>query len=172
MLNCCRRMKLLILSDSHRRIDRMSLAAEQAKPDAILHLGDHIDDAWELRRRLPGVPFYMVKGNCDINAAGETELLLTLEGVRIFMAHGHAYNVKRGLLDFAYRALEMDAGIALYGHTHKAMMHQVGGIWLMNPGQMERDDKAIPASYGVVTVEGGRLDLELKTLQCRGLPCI
>ena len=146
-------MRILVLSDSHRHVERLALAVDLAAPDAILHLGDHIGDARKLRAMYPDVEFYMVKGNCDVHAEGETELLLTLEGAKILMAHGHAYNVKNGLAAFSFRAREAGADIALYGHTHKAMVERAHGIWFMNPGQMERHD-AIRASYGIVTVDG------------------
>jgi putative phosphoesterase len=148
-------MKLLVLSDSHRNISRMRLAAEQAQPDAILHLGDHIGDAFELQRELPGIPFHTVKGNCDFQAAGATELLLTFDGVSILMTHGHIFGVKSGLDALITRAKGQHAHLALYGHTHIAMTKCIRGIWLMNPGQTERHDNFRAASYGVVTVENG-----------------
>jgi putative phosphoesterase len=160
-------MKLLILSDSHGRIERMAIAVEQVKPDAILHLGDHIGDAGKLCDRYPETPFYMVKGNCDINADGSTEQLFTLEGARILMAHGHKYKVKSGLTAFAYRAREAEADIAFYGHTHQASIQQANGIWFVNPGQMERHD-SVRASYAVVMLERGNINIELKEIQTGG----
>ena len=154
-------MKLLVLSDSHGSIDRLSFAVKQAAPDAILHLGDYIGDARKLHIKFPDVAFYMVKGNCDTYAAGETERLFTLKGVKIYMTHGHIYNVKNGLNAIAYRSHEVGAGVALFGHTHIAMVQQADGIWLMNPGQMERHDSKRSASYGIVTLEKGRVDTEI-----------
>jgi len=154
-------MKLLVFSDSHGSIDRLSFAVKQAAPDAILHLGDNIGDARKLHIKFPDVAFYMVKGNCDTYAAGEIERLFYLEGVKIYMTHGHIYNVKNGMNAFAYRAQEVGAGIAFYGHTHIAMIQQYNGIWLMNPGQMERHDSKRSASYGIVKLEKGRVDMEI-----------
>ena len=157
-------MRLLVLSDSHGHIERLALAAEQAKPDIIIHLGDHIADARKLHTQFPDIALYMVKGNCDISAAGELELLIIIEGFNIFMTHGHKYNVKMGLTPFLYRAQEVDADIALYGHTHRARMELVDGMWLMNPGQMERHDVTLPATYGIVTIENCKIDMKLKRL--------
>ena len=158
-------MRLLVLSDSHSHIERMSLAAKQAKPDVIIHLGDYITDAQKLQVKFPNVTMYMVKGNCDVNAAGEKELMIMIEGVKIFMTHGHKYNVKMGLTSFVCRAQETDAGIALYGHTHRAMIDRVNGMYLMNPGQMERHDGTSPATYGAITIEKGKVAMELKILE-------
>ena len=38
-------MKLLVLSDSHKRMQYMYQAVEREKPDLIIHLGDHDRDA-------------------------------------------------------------------------------------------------------------------------------
>ena len=153
-------MKLLVLSDSHGKIDRMQIAADKTKPDAILHLGDCFSDALELQRRLPGVKVYMVKGNNDWQPGGENELLLTLEGVTIYMTHGHHYRVKNGLHTLAERARQKKADLALFGHTHQSLVRQEPGVWLMNPGQMLRH----PVSYGIVTVEDGSFKCEIMRL--------
>ena len=108
-------MKLLVLSDSHRHIDRMRYATEQTNPDVILHLGDNISDVQELRRQFPDITFYMVKGNGDFQAHGETELLITLDGVKIYMTHGHIYRVKNGLYSFTEASRIKGADLALYG---------------------------------------------------------
>ena len=157
-------MKLLVLSDSHGHIGRMQLAVEQVMPDAVAHLGDHIGDTRKLSEKYPDIAFYMVKGNCDLDAIGEKELFYTLEGFKVFMAHGHTYKVKNGLTAFAHRALELNADIALFGHTHIAMARHAHGIWFMNPGQMERND-TIRASYGIVMLDGGNISIELKELE-------
>ena len=148
-------LKLLVMSDSHRNVGHMLAAVEQERPDAIVHLGDHISDALELQRRFPDVSFYMVKGNCDPHADGKTEMLLILEGVRVFISHGHKYGVKSGLTAFAGAARGNEAALALFGHTHQALLRQEPGLWLMNPGQMQRGSGYAVVSFGVVNIEGG-----------------
>ena len=157
-------MKLLVMSDSHRNIDRMQYAAGKTKPDVILHLGDHISDAQKLCQQLPGVVVYMVKGNCDFQANGKNELFLTLEGVKVFLTHGHTYGVKSGLTALTERALQLGADIALYGHTHRAAVRHECGLWLMCPGQMERHDNHLSASYGIVSIEAGSFNCGIEML--------
>ena len=157
-------MKLLVISDSHKNIDRMQYAAQQVMPDAILHLGDHIADAHELQRRLPNTVIHTVVGNCDFYAAGEDELLLTLEGVKIYMTHGHNFGVKQSLSALMGQARRKGADLVLFGHTHQALMQQTNGLWLMNPGQIGRNDSICAASYGVVSVEGGVVEWGIRYL--------
>ena len=90
-------MKLLILSDSHRKMDYMYQAVEREKPDRIIHLGDHERDAMRLAERYPGIPLWSVSGNCD-HGAGPERIVDVLEGVRFFVTHGHTLRVKYGLL--------------------------------------------------------------------------
>ena len=58
-------MKVLVLSDSHSYLDFMTRAVEALRPDAVIHLGDYVNDGRELMEQFPGLPFYQVPGNCD-----------------------------------------------------------------------------------------------------------
>ena len=157
-------MKLLVFSDSHRNIDRMRYAANQTNPDAILHLGDFISDAQTLRQEFLSTVFYMVKGNCDFHAAGKDELFLIIGDVRVFMTHGHRYGVKSGLAALIERSRQLGADLSLYGHTHRASVRDERGLWLMCPGQMERHDNSLAASYGIVTIEAGSFECGIEML--------
>ena len=157
-------MKLLVMSDSHGNIERMQGAAALITPDVVLHLGDHIADAYKLQRQLPGIPFYMVPGNCDFHSAGKTELLLVLEGVTIYMTHGHICGVKSGFDALIMRARRKNADLVLFGHTHQAIVQETNGLWLMNPGQMKHHDSIHTASYGIVTIKDGAFDCKIAAL--------
>ena len=155
---------LLVVSDSHGNVSRMYYAAEKVNPDVIIHLGDHISDAYELQRQYPGPIYYMVKGNCDEYSSGEAEMLLDIDGVSIYITHGHRYKVKSGLALLRYRSLEKGAVLALYGHTHQALIEETPDLWLMNPGQMEKHNDKIPASYGAVTIKNGTFTCNIEYL--------
>ena len=128
-------MKVLVLSDSHGVIDSMARAVAAHDPDAVIHLGDCVPDAEELRIRFPNLTVYNVKGNNDWRDKTAERLLLTLEGVRILAVHGHQYGVRSGPLRLSYAAREAGAEVALYGHTHiPACERTEDGLWLLNPG--------------------------------------
>ena len=156
-----KKMKLLVISDSHRNIDNMQYATEHTKPDAIVHLGDHIDDAYELQRLLPGTMIHMVQGNCDFQSVAESELLLTFEGVTVYMTHGHIHDVKSGYDALVKRARQRRADLALFGHTHKAIIWEENGLWLMNPGQIGQHGNGCTASYGIVAIENGSFECNI-----------
>jgi len=144
-------MKIIVFSDSHRVISLMAEAVRREKPDLVLHLGDHDSDAAELSRMFPAVRLAYVRGNCDHNSQERDWLLLTEQGVKIFATHGHLYRVRGGgLQTLFYAAKEKGAGIALFGHTHSALIEEKEGMIIMNPGTAQR-------TYGVFTAENGRV---------------
>lgn len=145
-------MKILVLSDSHGTMSNMEWALELEKPDCAMHLGDCARDARRLAERYPQIPVYAVPGNCDGPMPGEPLLRVeVLGGVRIFLTHGHAYGVKRGLLALSLAAREAQADVALFGHTHLAFCRTVDGLWLLNPGACG----AGRSSYGVIEIQNG-----------------
>ena len=94
-------MKLLILSDTHRSLGFAYDAIEKEHPDAVVHLGDHLTDAEDLSFACQEPDFYYVPGNCDYAPTVPQSLTLELDGVRIFVTHGHLYGVKRDLTALA-----------------------------------------------------------------------
>ena len=131
-------MKILVLSDSHSTLSFMRRCIDAVKPNAIIHLGDHFDDGTAMKEEYPGIPFYQVPGNCDSYLIRNTEpavLCYDIDGVRLFMTHGHNHHVKTGLYALLKDARAYGAAAALYGHTHEALCRQEeDGLWVLNPG--------------------------------------
>lgn len=145
-------MKILVLSDSHRAQKPMLDAVRRERPDAIIHLGDHSSDAQELAAEFPLLPLCRIRGNCDLFEEDVPEsVLMNWEGVRIFATHGHRYGVKSGLLRLHYAAMEKEAVVTLFGHTHIPHCEESEGVWLMNPGACGR---SCP-SYGIIEIKNG-----------------
>jgi len=131
-------MKILVLSDSHSSLRFMHRCVEQVKPNAIIHLGDHFDDGEALHEVFPGIPLYQVPGNCDRYRCrpGQPEILIqSIDGVLLYMTHGHKHSVKSYLGALLRDARRSGAKAALYGHTHVADCHrEEDGLWVLNPG--------------------------------------
>lgn len=140
-------MKLLILSDSHGRVREMESAVRAECPDAVMHLGDCVRDAEALRAAFPALVLYAVAGNCDPRGSASEARLFELDGIKIYMTHGHIYNVKMGLERMYYAACEKGARVALFGHTHRPVQIERGGLLLLNPGSI---GSAPRRSYAVV----------------------
>ncbi len=142
--------RLLIVSDSHGRTDGIvRLFAEIERPDLILHLGDHQDAVTEIELELD-CPVLGVAGNCDHEHTASRlplERLINVSGYRIFMTHGHHYQVKQGLDLLARTAARppFTADLICFGHTHHAVVQEkkVGSrhVRLMNPGSCYPDHR-------------------------------
>ena len=153
--------KILVLSDSHRNNTPMTLAVQKENPDMIIHLGDHIDDAAELSMQFPRIPMVAVPGNCDFSSEPGTRLL-TIDGYRIFLCHGHQYHVKQSLLSLTYAAREKKADAVLFGHTHLIHCDYHNGLVILNPGSIGFPNTS---SYGLLFIDENGLRTDTKTLK-------
>ncbi len=153
--------RVLVCSDSHGNERALLAAAEAERPDLLLHLGDGERDLDALRGAYPDLEIRGVRGNCDWGSAAPLLRLTEVEGVRVFMTHGHEYGVKwdAGLLRLRYAALERGARLTLYGHTHSQRLEREDGMILLNPGALDC------GSYAIVTVEDGKVEAELRSLE-------
>ena len=87
--------KILIFSDTHGDINRCLDIIEKADSvSAIFHAGDYTGDAEDLESIYPNIPIYYVKGNNDYFSKTPSHMLVTIDGVKIFITHGHEQNVK------------------------------------------------------------------------------
>lgn len=131
-------MRLLILSDSHSRRERLEqILLAEPTADAVFHLGDGAGDMVYLQDT-DCRTFFLLRGNCDsaYNTALQDSCEVTLSGVRIFAAHGHLYNVKFGLEKLGLYASLQEYRLVLFGHTHVPTVHYENGIHFFNPGSV------------------------------------
>lgn len=128
---------IVVISDTHRNLSPLSkISTVLSECDYIIHLGDMASDAREIFREYPEKT-YVLAGNNDF-FGGQNELVLDVEGRRIFACHGHRYGVKSGTERLVAAAKERFCDIALYGHTHISEVREEDGVLLVNPGCMTR----------------------------------
>ena len=114
-------MKILVFSDSHGRTIDMYGLIEAEDPDAVIHLGDHYEDACDLRRSYPNIPVYAVRGNNDFEPDAPLFSVIAPEGVRMYLTHGHRDRVGWTNTGFVSdRAAEHGCVLALYGQIGRA----------------------------------------------------
>lgn len=154
-------MLLAVFSDSHGSQEPLCRAIRACNPDLVLHLGDYVRDAVALEAARPGLEVRYVRGNCDVGAPGPEKLCFTLEGVTVFMTHGHLYSVKYTLQSLANAAHFSGAQLALFGHTHQAEFRQMGDVLLLNPGSAGRGEEK---TFGLLTLEGGEYSWRMQRL--------
>lgn len=149
-------MKIAIVSDSHGDLFTLDKVIESLKDvDKIIHLGDHYDDIVRLSQKYNKDIIY-VAGNNDWDYGDTTlqEKTIEVEGIKIFLTHGHRYKVNFSLDRLYYRGKEVGANIVLFGHTHKQFYSVEDNMSLFNPGSISypRDKEA---GYGVITISNG-----------------
>lgn len=148
-------MRIIVVSDTHgrsRNLDKVYM--KQHSADVFIHLGDGIDDISSLKDPNIVNRFVAVKGNVDFSINEPFEKLLVLEEKRIFLTHGHKYNVKKGYEAFIEAARSKAADIALFGHTHLAYCDFIDGMYILNPGSLERPLRG-SAKFGIIDIVRG-----------------
>lgn len=140
------------MSDTHGDAEVIKLVRERHEQvDAIIHCGDSelsFDHPY-----LDGVK--RVRGNCDRDARYPDEELFTIDGVNIFVTHGHMLNVKSTTMNLFYRAKEIGANVAFFGHSHKLGMELLDNILFVNPGSLLKPRGFDKKSYVLVEYEEG-----------------
>ena len=148
-------MRILVFSDSHGNTTCMDRAMRAVGAfDAVIHLGDIERDVRYLEK-VCTVPVYAVLGNNDFGSVRETERVITLGGVNIFMCHGHTRSVRSGTEAIEAAAAARDCSVALYGHTHRSDDRVENGILVFNPGSCHLPRNGRP-SFGILEIEDGK----------------
>lgn len=147
-------MRILVFSDSHRDTDTCKKVINNiVGVDMLLHAGDHADDAQTLHGMFPDIPINSVAGNCDFGNAPK-ELVFHAGGKKIFLTHGHLYNVKNdyGLSRLLSRTAGLGCDCVVFGHTHEPLCDIKDGITVLNPGSI-----CYGRTFGVIEIEDGVL---------------
>ncbi|WP_035053984.1 metallophosphoesterase [Carnobacterium pleistocenium] len=142
-------MKVLVVSDSHedREILVELIERYKDKVDQIFHCGDSeleaTDSVWD--------SMMTVKGNMDFTDEYKLTQVVDVKNERIFMAHGHLFDVNYSMQELVYAAKEENADYAFFGHTHQAKSEKIDSIVVLNPGSISepRGHYLVP-TYAIV----------------------
>ena len=149
--------RVLVFSDTHGATDAAKrIIAETEGIDCIIHLGDNCRDAEELRKNT-SIRVVSIRGNCDYDPSVAAQQLLTIDGARILLVHGHQYHVDTNLLRLNFAAQEAGACAVCFGHTHRALCTYEDGILFLNPGSISRPRDGA-RSYALLEIRDGFVD--------------
>ena len=130
-------MKILIVSDTHRKNENLEIVLEQEKPiDLLIHLGDGegCEDYIEV---LAECPLEIVAGNNDFFTELPGEKMISIGKYKVLLTHGHYYYVNTGIVRLKEEALDRGVDIVMYGHTHRPVVDlEDDGIIAINPGSL------------------------------------
>ncbi len=129
-------MKVLIVSDTHRRHENYLKVLEKVKPlDMVIHCGD-VEGGEYLIEEAAGCPVEMIQGNNDYFSDLPREKELQLGKYRVMLVHGHQYRVNFGFEELAQEARSRGIDIVMYGHTHRPLIVKEAGLTILNPGSL------------------------------------
>ena len=129
-------MKILIVSDTHGRLENLERVIEMTKPiDALIHLGD-VEGQEDYIRRLVPCAAYMVSGNNDFFSMLPRELEFELGKYKVLITHGHYYYVNTGIEDIKKEAEGRGCDIVMFGHTHRPLIDYGKNVIALNPGSL------------------------------------
>ncbi len=153
-------MKILVLSDSHGRIENAKVVLQRLEQqlDMVFHLGDYDEDAKALQSIFSGLPFHYVKGNNDYGWGTPTHKLVTAQGKRFLLTHGHKERVHYQLNTIAYWGEEQGADAVIFGHTHVPYNDGSGRVYLFNPGSISLPRDGFIPTFGIISIENERIE--------------
>lgn len=153
-------MKILIITDSHGNTNKIYDIISQESPNIIMCTGDHSWDGEECSFAFPDIKFYIVRGNCDIfDRKFNDNEIFDIDGIKIFITHGHLYNVKKEMYTLEAIAEKYDVDAVCFGHTHIPYYEEKNGIKYFNPGAL-KDNR-----YGVLLIENKELIFSYKEIK-------
>ncbi len=152
--------RIAAFSDSHGNLELLERAIAQAyedgRVDELIFLGDGVRE-WEkatvhLPAQYPQASTRHVLGNNDMGCMGMEDILFEINNVRIYACHGHWIGVKTSLARLMYKAMQHQAKIAFYGHTHVAAIDEANGVTMVCPGSVRDVYRRTSCAYAEVCV--------------------
>jgi len=146
-----------LISDTHGLL-RPDVHAALAGVELILHAGDVGGD--DILDELETIaPVRAVYGNTDPPGQPRLETAIDLEigGLRVHVSHGHEV----GSPTPAKLLERYDADVIVYGHTHKQLVTNEGGRWVVNPGAAGARRFNLLPSVARMTIVQGEVSISL-----------
>ena len=129
-------MRILIISDTHRRNENYLEVLEQWKPlDMVIHCGD-AESSEYLIEEAAGCLVEFVQGNNDFFSDLPREKELQVGKYKILLTHGHQYYVSKSHKFLVQEAVTRGMDIVMYGHTHVPIISKEQGVTILNPGSL------------------------------------
>lgn len=141
------------MSDTHGDALVIDRVIKHVGPvDAIFHCGDsELDAQHEFLKST-----YIVRGNCDYDSSFPNEVITEIKGTRIYMTHGHLYQVKNTMIPIKLRVQEVEANVVLFGHSHVLGAELVNETLFLNPGSLAFPRGRKEKSYALVEKSGSK----------------
>jgi len=157
-------MKILIVSDTHKKNDNYLTVVEREKPlDMVIHCGD-AEGSEYLIEEAAGCPVHIVLGNNDFFSELDREKEFVIGDYKIWLTHGHNYYVSMGNETIKEEARSRGMDVVIYGHTHRPVVDVEENIIAINPGSLTypRQDGKKPSYVLMELNKEGKAEFEIK----------
>ncbi len=130
-------MKILIVSDTHRRNDNYKEVLQRSGSlDLVIHCGDSGGCEEELKQAAD-CPVQIISGNSDFFTDLPRELEFHIGKYKVWVTHGHRYDVYSGTRILKEEAQNRGADIVFFGHTHVPVVDTSDeNVIAVNPGSI------------------------------------
>lgn len=129
-------MKVLIVSDTHRQDANLCRVLENVKElDLMIHLGD-AEGSEDFFEAIADCPVEIISGNNDFFSRLPREKIINLGKYKVWLTHGHYYNVSFTYEKIIKEAEYKNADIVMFGHIHRPVLEKHNNIMLVNPGSL------------------------------------
>lgn len=129
-------MRILIISDTHKKHENLKRVLESVSPiDLLIHLGD-AEGYEDIIGEMAGCPMEIVAGNNDFFSKLPREKELQIGKYRVLITHGHYYYVASGIADIMSEAQARGVDIVMFGHTHVPLIEYGEHVIALNPGSL------------------------------------
>lgn len=129
-------MKILIVSDTHRRNENFLKVIDRIRPvDLVVHCGD-VEGSESLIAEAAGCPVQIVSGNNDFWSDMPKEKEFMIGSYKVWLTHGHNYYVSMNYEFIKQEARARYIDIVMCGHTHKPVVDASSDLTLVNPGSL------------------------------------
>lgn len=160
------KLKVIILSDTHRQNQNFFKVLELESPcDMIIHCGD-VEGSEYAITRAANCRVEMVMGNNDFFSNLPREREFYIGQYKTWVTHGHDYYVSMSNEMLKAEARSRGADILLYGHTHRPVIDNEGGLLTINPGSLTypRQEGRRPTYVVMYVGTDGEIKCEIKEL--------
>jgi uncharacterized protein len=149
-----------LISDTHGLV-RPDVHTALAGVELILHAGDvGGDDILDELQLI--APVHAVYGNTD--PPGQPRLAdsieMAIDAVRVHVSHGHEV----GSPTPAKLLARYNADVIVYGHTHKQLLTNADGRWVVNPGAAGPRRFDLMPSVARMTIRDRHVEIEIVNL--------
>ncbi len=171
-------MRVAVFSDTHGIKEVMRVILSDLGPfDMMLHLGDGAKDGIAVSNEF-GIKLHGVCGNEDYGVKLKEQLLLDVNKWSCLLFHGYHMELnpfqsqeiwKNHFRNMHKAAINSNASVILFGHTHKPLLKKIDNVLLCNPGSPSLQYvRSTSPSFAILEADQEKLEISLLNQDSNG----